>query len=130
MRATTSTNKIAIFPPPPPPSLEGVGDESPAGESPRMENTGLSLPYLIFYHRMSFEIPAMTLTGSAFPRDRRRKIKHFLLGDARFEASPAARLIHTRGSYHDKVARFDQPLRVFGGVPAAHADGQGLGNGF
>src|SRR5579864_9277525 len=53
----------------PPPwlgALGGVGDGSPWGESPRIENKGLSLPCITFYHRSSAGIPAITFKFQPF----------------------------------------------------------------
>ena len=53
-----------------------------------------------------------------------------LLRYAGLEASAAARFVHIGSAHHDQVVRPAQALRVLGGIAAAHADGQRLGDGF
>src|SRR5690348_14524434 len=44
------------------------------------------------------------------------------------EAATAARFVHSRGANDDKLFALDEALRVHGGIAAAYADGEQLGD--
>src|SRR5260370_31861646 len=58
------------------------------------------------------------------------ELQLFLLRDARLETTPAARLVYPGRAHYDQFLGPAQALRVLGRIPAAHADGQRLGDGF
>lgn len=58
------------------------------------------------------------------------KFEPLLPGDARLKASPASGFVRVRCAHEDQFFRFDQPLRMLGGVATSHTDGQHFGNGF
>src|ERR1035441_7226237 len=58
------------------------------------------------------------------------KIEFGLLRYTGLEASAAARFVHIGSAHHDEVVRPAQALRMLGGIAAAHADGERLGDGF
>lgn len=57
------------------------------------------------------------------------ELQILLFWDARFKAPAAAGFVHAGRADDNKVLAFEEALRVFGGVAATHADGEGFSDG-
>src|SRR5665213_2697122 len=87
----------------------GGGLESLIGESPRIENKGLSfLNHLTSYAASIYDLQSGAKVSSFGIRGMQgggtREVEQVLLGNARLETAAAARFIHAGGSHHAQIA--------------------------